>query len=198
MNDEEKAKMKKLEDDLAKALADNTEKDRIIEMKNQDIVGARKQYKKLADMTDEEKSKLTAKEIELQERQEAHEADVAKFKKEQDDRTAKEIESRRGELATKFVGTKNPELRTKILENFGMIKDSEKAQTPEEVQKFMKIAFDMLGEAKPSAVNQAIIDTDGGMAPDDTSGGENFANTEAGKGLEKMMGIEEPVADTAK
>lgn len=195
MNEEEKAKMKKLEEDLEKAKLDLIEKDRIIEMKNQDIVGARKHYKKLAEMTDEEKSKLTEKEIELQERQEAHEASVAKFQKEQEERAIKELEERRLEIVSKYVGIKNVDLRNKMIENFNRIKDSDKAQTKEEVDGFMKIAFDMLGEEKPSVVNQVISDNNDGFPPTESGENVNFGDTEAGKGLENMLGITEPVAD---
>jgi hypothetical protein len=167
------------------------EKDAIIQQKTEDIVGARKQYKHLSEMTEEEKSKLTKREIEVREQLEAHEADVAKFRKEQADALKKEVDARKERILTKLAGT-NKELREKIEKNFTRIIDHDKAQTEEEIAGIAQSAFNMLGEPRANPLNQAINGGGDGMAGGQE--GNSYADTEAGKSLSQAMGLPQPPA----
>lgn len=198
MTEEEKKKMKDLEDSLAaeKKAREDAEtahakeiekKDALIEQKTRDIVGARKEYKKLSDMTEEEKKGMSAKEMELQKRQEEHEAEVAQFKKDQSERDQKEIEARRERAITKIAG-KDPELQGKVKGAFSKIVDHDKAQTDEEIEAIATSAFNMLGIPKSDPVRD-VMNGGGGGAPDGNGGGSNFADQKAGKDLSAAMGL---------
>lgn len=182
--------------DLATATKTIAEKDVIIQQKTDDVVGARKEYKKLADMSKEEKDAMSAKEIELQERQEAHEASVAAFQKSQAEVLAKEVGSRRTAAITRLAG-KDPELAKKIEENFARINGSDKAQTEEEVAKFVGEAFNMTGAPKPDPVRNALGGGGNGEAGGDTHG-EQFSETAGGKSLAEAMGLPPAPVEGAK
>jgi hypothetical protein len=180
MTDEEKKKFKdledankKLSDDLKKATDSITDlnkkivdKDLLIEQKNNDIISVRKNYKKLADMTQEEKDQLSQAELELKERMEKFEQDQAEFAKKTEEQTKKEVDARKNTALKKLVGEKNPELLKKVLDNFERIKDSEKALTEEEIGKLANDAYNMLGDEKPNPVLDAM--NQNGEAPGDS------------------------------
>ena len=167
----------------AKAIA---EKDQIIEQKNGDIVGARKEYKKLSEMTEAEKQAMSAKEIELQERMEAFQQEQEAFKKSQAEILAKEVGARREAAFKKFAGT-DAEARKALEDAFGKIKDSDKAQTAEEIAGVVQSAWNMTGlTAKPDAMNGVF---DGGGAPGGEGASTGFAETTAGKELAASMGL---------
>lgn len=182
MTDEEKKKMKELEDankkladDLKKATDSVTkltetvkEKDLIIDQKNTDIISTRKSYKKLEDMTKEEKDQLSQAEKELMERTEAHEAEVARFQKEQQERQQKEVAERRSNAIKKLVG-ENPDLAKKVAENFERINGFDKAITESEIAKIAGDAFNLLGDEKPAPVADAM--NNNGDAPGDSNKG---------------------------
>lgn len=183
MKDEHEAKVTELEKLVA-------EKDVLISQKNDDLVGQRKHYKKLADMTQEDKDSLSQKELELQERQEAMEAEQEKFQNEQLEVQGREVKARLDAAIKKHVGD-NDEFATKLRANFELIKDSENAVTEEEVSGLMSTAYNMLGEEKPSPVD-ATIGTSGGAPGDSSTGG--FADTPEGQGLAGTLGLTTPEA----
>lgn len=174
-------------DALKKSLA---EKDLLIKQKTDDIVGIRRKYKRVADMTDEEKEALSEKELELQQRIEEFEKEQADFASRQAEVLQKEVQSRRDGAIRKLVGD-NKEVAEKIAANYGRIKDAEGAQTEEEVSKYVHEAFNMLGEARPDPIAIVVNGSDG-MTPGG-SDARGFADTEAGKSLATALGL--PVAN---
>ncbi len=179
--------------ELDTAKATIAEKDRIITEKTEQVVGARKEYKKLADMTEAEKEAMSAKEIELQERQEAHEESVAQFQKEQADSLKKEVDARKERAIAKIAG-KDPELAQKIRDNYSRILDNDKAQTEEEVAKIVTESFNMTGAPKPDAMRAAIQGSGQGEAGG-TGDGTNFAETKEGQELSAALGLPAAPAD---
>ena len=208
MTEEEKAKMAKLETDLAaertarateKAALEKSiaEKDAVIATKNDDIVRQRHQYKKLSEMTDAEKADMSEKERELQERAEAFEAQQAKFQEDQKAFQDKEISARRERAIAKIAGS-DPDLRAKVSDSMKKIVDFDKAQTDEEIANLATSAFNMLGVPKPDPVRSAVNGGDGTAGGDTT--GEQYGDTAAGKSLAGSMNltIAQPEAPAAK
>lgn len=191
-----KAAADKATADLAKAQKTIGEKDAVIAQKNDDIVKQRQSYKKLDDMTKEEKAAMSDKEIELQQRQEKHESDLAKFQADQKAALKKEVDARIAREVSKYAG-KDETLAQKIRDNYARINDAEKAQTDEEVGKIASEAFNMLGVPKPDAM-RSVLGGSGG----DTTGKESntgFAETQQGKDMSKLMGLPEaPAPEPAK
>lgn len=175
------------------------EKDAVISQKTNDIVQARKEYqtksKSLADMTEEEKKLLSETELELKQRMETFEAEQATFREEQAAARAKDIAERRGEVFKSFVGT-DAELTKKLEGEFALIKDSDKAETVEEIKALAQKAFNMLAIPAGDPVIAAIQQS-GGEAPGarDAAG---FADSAEGKSLAEGMGlvVEPPPAAT--
>jgi hypothetical protein len=164
------------------------EKNAVIEQKTNDIVGARKQAQKLKQLSEEEKERLSEKEIELhnamlaeQERREALEKDIA-------ERNKRDVEARRDSAIKRMVGD-NEELKQKVLANYARIKDAENAFTDEDVARVANEAFNMLGEARPDPINSALGDANGGNPPQ-TGTGERFSDTQRGKEVAKAIGID--------
>ena len=180
-------KATKLEAEKAQLLADLAEKDKVIEQKSKDVVGARKEYKRLADMTAEEKEALSAKEQELLERQEAHDAKVAQLEKEQADRNAKEKQAR-VDKAIKAIAGNDTAYAEKLKNNLGRIKDYDVAMTEEEISKVVNDGANMLGEARPNPVTTAL-NSEGGVV-EGKNEGAGFAETEGGKDLAKSMNLD--------
>ena len=155
---EENERLKKENGDLTKKNEELTEtvakKDEIIEQKNQDIIGARRKYKTLDELTDEEKANLTDEERARKEEMDTiYQQQEEDRKKREEERTA-EVESRRKEAARKLVGD-NEELQKKILANYDSIKGSENAHTVDDITKFMGTAANMLGEERPDPLRVA-------------------------------------------
>ena len=179
---------KALEDMKAAHEKTVAEKDAVIAQKNQDLVGQRKEFKKLADMTAEEKSKLTEKELEFQQRQEEFEAKQQEF-------TSKEIASRR-EAAIKRLAGDDKDLAEKVAANFDRIKDSDKAQTAEEMETIAREAFNMTGTPAPDPIRSAVFGGGNGEAP---GGKQNdFSETEQGQQLASMLGVKIAPEEGAK
>lgn len=181
------AKVEELEAKVTELTETVAEKDKLIEQKNADIVGARRQYKKLADMTEEEKQQLSEKELELQQRMEEHEERVSKFEKEQAEQATKEREARRDAAISKIVG-ENKELGDRVRNNYDRIKDSGDASTVEEIAKVADEAFNMLGEERPNPIDAVVGGQGGGEAPGG-SGNSGFADSDRGKGLSEALGL---------
>lgn len=166
------------------------EKDGIIEKKNQDIVGARRKYKKLDELTEEEKAAMSEDDIEKKKDQDLlFENQEADRLQREADRT-KEITERRNNAVRKFVGD-DAALQAKVLANFDKIKDSDAAYTDTEIATFMGTAFNMLGEERPNPVRD-VNNQGGGVAPviGSPDNGTGFAETEGGRGLAATMGLQ--------
>jgi len=212
LNEENARLVKELEDstkistqaqaDAKKALAETkkladqiVEKDKIIEQKNNDIVGARKQYKKLSEMTEKERADLDEKEIAQIQRAEAIEARQkelddrqAKFEKDQGELKQKERTSRLDAQIKRVVGN-DPKLIERVKENIESLKDADKAYLPEEISAIVDKAANMLGSDRPNPIRQAINGSGDGSTIADTKEGEGFAATEQGKSLADAFGL---------
>lgn len=183
MTDEE---IKALQDKVAQLEKDVATKDALIAQKNDDIVGIRRKYKNVADMTEEEKEALSAKELELQQRVEEFEKKQEELTARQQEILANEITSRRESAIKKLVGD-NKEIAKKIEDNYNRIKDVENAQTEEQIAKHVREAFNMLGDERPEPI-ASVVNGDGGYAPGSSSP-TGFADTAAGKDLASRLGL---------
>lgn len=179
------ADLKTATDTVAERDKTIAEKDAVIDQKNQDIVGARKEYKKLKELTDEERQNLSQKEIELHEAALDLQRRQEDFEKLQTDARQKEVDERRTNAIAKIAG-KDAELAKKIEDNFKSIVGHDKAQTEAEISQFVEKAFNMTGQARPDPVREAMNGE--GDAPG-TGGGDNFAETSQGKELAGMLGL---------
>lgn len=176
-------------DELQKAQAEIARLNGIIEQKNQDIVGIRRKYKPLKEMTDDEKAALTAEDLARKEEQDLLFEDQEKLKAEQADLRAKEVAERKTNLAKKIAGN-DPKIMEKVLANFDKIKGAETAYTETELAPFMDLAVNMLGDERPAPVH-AAINGSGGVAPLTSGDGKvgDFADTDAGKSLAQALGL---------
>jgi chromosome segregation ATPase len=180
--EESKSTITKLGDDI-------TKKDQLIEAKNRDLVGARKTYKKLTEMTQEEKDQLTDAEKELKERQEVLENQQKDFENRQNDLRVKEVTARRDAIINKMAGGK-PEFIEKIKANWAKLNTSivEKASTEEELKVLVGDAYNMLGSIKPEAVREVIGASGAGEAGGE--GRQDFTTTPEGQSLAGALGID--------
>lgn len=172
------------------------EKDLLIKQKTEDVVGARKKFKKLEDLTEEERDAMTEKEIELQERQEALDARQAKSEEAQKETLQKEINARKAQAIKKFAGN-NEELAAKIEANFGRISDASKAQTAEEIGLIAQDAYNMLGiPSSGNPVEGAMGDGGFGDAGGEGADKTDFSDTEKGKNLAGHLGLNQAKEET--
>ena len=194
MTEEEKAKMAKLEADLAEANKAKealersvAEKDAIIEQKNQDIIGARKETQKIKKLSEEDKQSMSEKEIEHHEALLAQQEEAEQLRKDIAERDKRDFEARRDNAVKRLAGD-NKELADKVRANFDRIKDSDKAVTEDEIGLIANDAYNMLGEARPDPVSSALNGAGQGGNP--AGGGEQrFSDTEKGKQAAKELGI---------
>lgn len=185
----EKAEKAKLIEDNKKLGEDLTKKDELIRQKTQDIVGVRREaQKKLSEMSKEDLDKMTEKEKELQARQEAIEAQTAEFEAKQKEAQQKEISYRRSEAIRKIAG-KDVELAKKIEANFGRIKDSEVAQTPDEIERIASEAFNMTGASRPQSAMQTVMNNVGSGDAAPGGEGKTFADTPEGQSLAQALNL---------
>jgi hypothetical protein len=170
----------------------------LIGVKNQDIVGSRKKYTKLSEMTAEEKEALSAKELELQERQERMEAETEAFRQEQAEARRKEVDARWQQAIKKRVGD-NPEHAKQLEAHMKSFVDHDKASTEDEISALAEKGLNLFGDAKPNPINQALNGAGGAPNGTGTGAGAGFAESEAGKGLASAMGLDlTPPAEGAK
>lgn len=177
-----------LKADNTKLGQDIKDKDGVIDQKNRDIVGLRKEGKKLKDMTEAEKAELTKTELELKQKSEELADRQAKFEGDQLAEQKKQVEARQTAIFSKMVGGK-PELLAKLKENWGKLDATltSKATTEEEISKLAGDAYNMLGTLKPNPVVDAIVKGGNGGTPDGTQ--PNFAETPDGQALASNLGI---------
>lgn len=189
--------IKKLTDDLAKATGELktaqgtiAAKDVIIGQKNTDLVNIRneytKKYKTLEEMTAEEKAAMSDKELELQKRMEEFDKKQEDFAKTQAESSLKERNFRIDDAITKIAGN-NKELAQQIRDKASQILGFDKAQTPDEIGKFVEDGFKLTGAERPNAIKGAM-NGQGGEAGGE-GGAENFADSPAGKEMAKALNL---------
>lgn len=117
-------------------------------------------FKKFRDMTEAEKEKLSATEIELKQKADELEEKQQQF-------SSNFVNEIKGDILESLVGD-DEELRKKVELNYSRIKDSEKAQSREEIKQILKDAYSMSVGVK--TLNPL------GVAVNKTGGRENVAN----------------------
>lgn len=190
--EEERSTYKTEKETLEKTIS---EKNLMIEQKSKDVIGARRKYKKLSDMSDEERDSLTEKELELQKRQEEQEERQQDFEKRQQALTEKEVTARKNNAILKFAG-EDKELAEKIFANYDRIKDAETASTNEEVAKIASEAFNMLGTPKGDGVESVI--NSGGNGKSGEGDKTDFSETSEGKEIAGALGLNQALDETKK
>lgn len=163
------------------------DKDAVIEQKNQDIIGARRKYKKLSELSDDEKANMSEEDIKRKEEQdELYERQEA-FEKQQADQQKAERESRLNAAIDRYANG-DQELATKIKANYDSFRGSDKASTVEEIGAFVTKSVALMGPDAPKPIAQAGNDQ-GGNAGNMGGSEKSYADTEAGKSAMKMMGL---------
>lgn len=203
MNEEEKKKMKALEDEntslkqqvndlgveKTKLIADIAERDTKITTLEANAQERSQQFKKFKEMTDAEKELLSEKEKELLQRQDALEEEREKDRLERVAFQKKQKDATIGNLANRLAkGDKDLAEQIKI--NLGKINPEllEKAQTEEELTPYVQDAFNMTGAGNTqgdplrNAINQDGI-------PAKVDGEKDFSDTKEGADLGKALGL---------
>lgn len=188
-------RIKQLETDLATAKAEVTslqntigEKDALLAQKTNDVVQARRKYKHLSEMTESERASLTEREREVI----AHQEDLDKKTEELEKKRLADLATTRNERvqnAIRRIAGENKELAGKIETNLKMLKGADEAATEADVNSFVTNAFNMLGEARPDPVAQAI---ELGMSGGEPGDAADFAATERGKAALAELGMVTP------
>ena len=148
---------------------------------------ARKQgenFKKLRDMTKEEKELLSEKELELLERQEKIEKDQADFLAKQEQFAKDQRNTVVKNLINRYARG-DEELAKKIAFNLDKIKDSDKAMNEEALAPLIKDSFNMLGTEVRDAVRDAHNERGEGADYKPTENG--FADSEKGQALSDAL-----------
>lgn len=204
MTPEEKTEMERLKAleiankaEIATLTATVAEKDGIIETKNQDLVGLRKEGQKLKALSDEDKKTMSQMEIAhheallgMQTEAEGLRADIAA-------RDLKEVGARRAAVFKKLAGT-DADLTKALEEKFASIVDHDKATTEEEIAKIAADAWKMVPQPARDPMAEIMGRNEGG-APDGGAG-NGFAETAGGKTLAETMGLQsaKPAEEGAK
>jgi hypothetical protein len=139
-------------------------------------------FKKLHEMTEEEKSKMSAAQIESAKRMEAAETRASALEEEiKKDKTTRSDKAREKALA-RYSGT-DEKVKEKLVENYKLINLPEGDE--DEINRKVEAAWNMMGVGKPKVnpLNQSWQ----GDAPNKGSS-ENFAESERGKAALKNMG----------
>lgn len=151
-------------------------------------------FKKLRDMSKEEKELLSEKELELLKRQEEVENQALTVKQQQDKFFQDQRASVLKNLVDKYAKG-DVELAKKIEFNLGRMKDSELAMNEEALSPLVKDSFNMLGAEVTDAVRNAHNERGGNQdyKPQETG----FAETQHGKDLSDALFGKETAGDQA-
>lgn len=144
------------------------------------------EFKKLRDMTEEDKKKLTDNELNLLKRQE----ELDEKAKQLEDNQAKFIKDQRDTIINKYVNEYskgNKELAEKIRFNFDNTLKAVDANDDASIAKKASSAFALVKQESPDLVTSAI--NEGGRSDDSAINGNGFADSEAGKNLAASMGL---------
>jgi len=210
MNDEEKAKMKKLEEENAKLLKENGEfkdsntklgedlktRDERITTLEKNAKDQGLNFKKLREMTEAEKELLSEKEKELLQRQEKMEEDLAKRDAENLARDAKVRETTISNLANRFAKG-NKDVADQIKINLGKLNpELVKGITEEELTPHIESAFRMTGVMNTSNPLMDAHLRDG--LPAKVDGEKDFAESKDGKDLASALGLSQAIPEAGK
>ena len=132
-------KSKTFQEELSKT------KEQLAKFENKDF-----NFKKLRDMSKEERETLNAKEMELLKRQEAIEEQQANFTKQQKETREKELGSYKEEYLEKFAGN-DEEMKKKVLFHFNRLADE--AITKSDIEKKMGDAWVLATGGRSASVN---------------------------------------------
>jgi len=190
----------KAETELAKANETIAEKERVIKVKDQDIIGARKEYqekiRKVSELSEQEREALSEADIEVRKELERLSDEKDKLQQEISETRQKEVGARWQQAIKKRVGD-NAEHAKQLEEHMKSFIGHDTASTEDEIASLADRGLNLFGDAKPSAINQAV--NGNGEAPGGSGAGSNFAETEAGKGLAGVLNLDvAPVAPPAK
>lgn len=152
LESEYKPKLESLQSDL-----DST-KIALSKLENKDF-----NFRKLEELNDEERKKLSAQEIELMQRQESIEKQQQELAKQREDDQKKQKEDRETRLFRKYIGN-NKELGEKVKFHYDRLAD--KAETEEEIERKLQDAIRLATpELKADPLTSAI--NSGGSYPVD-------------------------------
>ncbi len=151
-------------------------------------------FKKLRDMSKEEKELLSEKELELLKRQEANEQIAQELQAKQDKFFQDQRASVLKNLVDKYAKG-DVELAKKIEFNLAKIKDSELAMNEEALTPLVKDSFNMLGAEITDAVRNAHNER--GNNQDYKAPESGFAETQHGKDLSDALFGKETAGDQA-
>jgi uncharacterized protein YdaT len=135
-------KSKTFQEELSKT------KEQLAKFENKDF-----NFKKLRDMSKEEREALNAKEMELLKRQEAIEEQQVNFTKQQKETREKELSSYKEEYLEKFAGN-DEEMKKKVLFHFNRLADE--AITRSDIEKKMGDAWVLATGGRSSAINPVL------------------------------------------
>jgi hypothetical protein len=154
-------------------------------------------FKKLRDMTKEEKELLSEQELGILARQEKLETDQAEFQKRQGEMTAKERTARIENLANKFAKG-NKDLVAQIKINLSKLDPAylEKATTEEELTPFIDSALKMTGAGAGADPLRMAHNEGGGFG--EVTKTDDYSGTKEGKDLSGMMGLSQATPEGIK
>ncbi len=142
------------------------------------------QFKKLRDLTKEEKEKLSQKELELMQRQEKLEEEQEAWVKRQEDERADNVKSWRENSISKLAGD-DKDMKEKIEHHMGRFNDEIKS--PEDAQRLAQEAYMIANPGQsPDPVGSAV---NAQGASDRQGKTTDFAGTEEGKGLAASLNL---------
>lgn len=137
-------------------------------------------FRRLEQMTEDEKAKLSAQEMEIIKRQEALESEQRDFRNRQ-------IDSYKNAAISALPIGDDAEMREKITKNYDRIKDE--AVTPEEIARKMYEAYSMtIGTQNIANPLNVAMGFSGGQPPKSTSS-KGFADSDEGKALAASLGM---------
>lgn len=164
-----------VKNDNRKLVKDVADKNKLIDEKNDQIIGARKKF---SEMSAKEKEELTEAEKAALQANEETNTRLAKLEEQRNEDAKRERDSRIEQAIGKY--SNRPDIQAKIRENFANLKTAEKAMTIPEIEASVRVATDMLGALEPGALNQNV-NAGNGDAPGDSNKKGDFADTPEGQ-----------------
>jgi hypothetical protein len=179
--------MKKFEN-LDEANAEIERLNGVVEQKTQDVIGARRKYKTLTDMTDDEKAAMSPQELAQKEENDAIMAAQEETQKQIEETNSRIRSENRAKVLQRLAGA-DPKIAEKVLANLDRIKGADEALLESEIEPYMSLAINMLGDERPSGV-QAAFSATGGAAPTaEQAQAAGFTESPAGQGLAAALNI---------
>lgn len=161
------------------AIAKAAEADEHLKIKTGEFVLAQKKFKRTEELTAEEKQKMGAEALALQQRIQ-----------DQEDLRKKDLEDSRSAIFEALAG-KDPKIKEKLVEKYGLIQlpEGSVAEVRLRASQAMNWALSELGIQERVQPIEDVINTALGVPPRTKSSDEtkNFAETEGGKKAEKEL-----------